>query len=261
MGVVGRFLVYKPVQLGLELTGKIGAGGVVVGEGKGYFGKLYDGITAMPDIVTYFPRMLTDLERVQRIDEGFRQAASARDYAWGALKNFEFKKAWEGLRYAFDGLDKVTEVATEIDYNGLWNALNNAADNILRHPVETAAAAATVYAAGWTAARAARFWVTRGEGTVLDMAERRLGQKLFPEYHRRKAIRYLKREKATNAKPGDEPPQAQAEDPYAILGVGRTASGEEIDAAGKMQFERLSRAYDTLAGPKKMGVSDKDLGK
>ena len=39
---LGRFAAYKPLEIGLKLAGKAGVAGVVVGSGKGYFGKLGD---------------------------------------------------------------------------------------------------------------------------------------------------------------------------------------------------------------------------
>ena len=112
---IGRYAVWKPLEVIVQFGSKVSAGGILVGEGRGYFSKLHDGITAFPDIIDYFPNMLKDFDRIRRIEHGFNRTANGGSNVLESVKGFKFREALERLESAYDGLGEVGKVAKEID--------------------------------------------------------------------------------------------------------------------------------------------------
>ncbi len=179
---LGRFASYKPLETGLKLAGKAGVAGVVVGPGKGYFGKLGDGITAVPDVITYVPRAYRDIKNLANFGDGITSTAQSTQGIWDGATSLDFDKTYNALVQGGEGTKQLYEVVSSIDYNGIWHAVQNFSHNVTDQPIETTAAALAVLGLGYAAGRAARFWGTREQGTILDRTERRLGRKLWKKY-------------------------------------------------------------------------------
>ena len=182
---LGRFAAYKPLEIGLKLAGKAGVAGVVVGSGKGYFGKLGDGIMVLPDAVSYAPRMYRDIKNLANFGDGVTKAAQSTQGIWDGVTSFDVDKTYKALVQGDMGVRQLYDVATGIDYNGIWRAVQNFSHNAADQPAETAAAALAVLGLGYALGRGARFWGTRGQGTILDRTERRLGSKVWKSYFRK----------------------------------------------------------------------------
>ncbi len=80
---------------GTRVAAGIGATGALIGKGQGYLSKSWDGITALPGIVNYFPNMFKDADRVKRISEGIHTASESKD---------EFLRAQGLLEQAYNAI-------------------------------------------------------------------------------------------------------------------------------------------------------------
>ncbi len=167
--------------------GHLGAWGVALGSGDGYTGKLYDGLVAAPRLVEYGEKVYKDAERILQVNKGFEMMGSGASSAWESLKDLEFSQAWDSLMHGAGGVKEVYGVLKDLDYSGMWHAVVNFANNISDRDrlLETAAAAATVFALGWTAKHALHFYATRGQGdTIIANWKRGLGQKMFRRFRK-----------------------------------------------------------------------------
>ncbi|MBI2543196.1 MAG: hypothetical protein HYW24_03355 [Candidatus Aenigmarchaeota archaeon] len=166
----------------IRLAGQAGAAGVLFGDGNGYLGKVKDGILTAPNFIYNVPHIIKDLDKVRRIDTGIEKAGAETGNALDYLKHLQLREAYEALTRGAEGAKQVYDVVREIDYNSIWHAGVNLANNVLDKPVETAAAAGTMLALGYVGGRAARFWAKRGGESFYETWERNLGRKLFRGY-------------------------------------------------------------------------------
>src|SRR3989304_5692437 len=129
---LGRFAAGWTAEKTARLAGKLGTAGVLVGSGEGYAGKMYDGVAVAPKLAAYGTRVLTDLDRMDRVGEAIQLIKQGN--AWEQLKNFDFKGAYDSLSRTGEAAGKLAGVASELDYNGIWTAVMNLADNVSDKP-------------------------------------------------------------------------------------------------------------------------------
>lgn len=125
---IERGAVSLGAAYGARVAGGIGATGALIGDGKGYTGKVGDGITALPDIVTYFPDMLKDADRVNRISHGIHEAAKSKT---------AFLKAQELLEGAYQAVQKMA-VGVETGVRRTAHYAGEAAGDIAKSGVNAA---------------------------------------------------------------------------------------------------------------------------
>lgn len=170
-------------QAAAKVGGKVGVGGVVLGGGSGYLDKMKDAITALPDMISYYPNLVKDFERLGKFVNGANDAGSGSYSALKKLFQLDLTGAYDSLKTGAGGAAQAYGVLKELDYNGLWKAAKNAVQNFgPENIVPTLAAAATVYVAGKALDKGLRFVRTRGQGTILDRAERAIGQEIWRKY-------------------------------------------------------------------------------
>lgn len=190
LGTIGSFISRRAGEAGLV--------GVALGKGRDYWEKLGDGLYAVPNFIKNYTNIYQNLDRLRRIDAGIGNISTGSNNVLDNLRtslenlrNLQFSRAYESVSRAYEsaarpaeGASQIYGVLREIDYNSIWNAGVNLANNIHDKPVDTALAAASVYALGWGASKGIRFLATRGQGSFLDKTERRFGRRIFRRYFR-----------------------------------------------------------------------------
>ncbi len=138
---------------------------------------------------------------------------------WSSLSDWDFSQAWASLGQSYNiskqlyeaakdidmeatanGIGQITEVARQIDFNSLWQGVLNFSRNVKEQPWETAAAAGTALGLGYLAAQSIKFWAHRGEGGWIDKKIRRLGERVYTDYHIERLTRRLEELNALKAK-------------------------------------------------------------
>ncbi len=145
---IGRYLIGQTGKYASATAGGVAAAGAVIGNGKGYAGKLGDGLESLTEIRNLVPAVV-------------KAGEAAR--AYDSLPARQFVE-----RYG-------------PDFQNMMNSMGNAVDNITKQPIDTAAAALTFMAAAYVIGRAIGFWQHKGQGGVMTRLERKLGNRMWPE--------------------------------------------------------------------------------
>lgn len=215
----GRYTLGSVGSWAASSAANAGIVGIAIGSGKDYLGKVGDGITAVPRFVTNYVNIGEDLRRLgvihdslEKVGTGMSQSGSGLNQtgneiaiALDYLRNLQIgnaisalQKGIEGIRQGAEGAgqsykggEQIINLLGELDLNRIYTAAENLGDNVFKHPSETVAAAATLYAAGWALSNGIKLCAGRGEGSLVDRLERKIGEDLFPGHFDNRCMEYL----------------------------------------------------------------------
>ncbi|MFT4261611.1 MAG: hypothetical protein ACMXX9_04230 [Candidatus Woesearchaeota archaeon] len=133
------------VPLGLSTLGT---------ESEGVLNKYIEGVKSTPEVVG------KSIKYMQNVSEA--------NYNLDNMTAREFMNTYESA--AMDGLYAVN------------NYLIQTGTNLVENPLETLTASALVAGSAYLVGKTAQFWRTKGQGTMMQKLERKLGDKIWGEY-------------------------------------------------------------------------------
>ncbi len=166
--------------------GCVGAVGAAISSGQGYVGKVVDAIKAPAELFSYRKEVTNDLENLAKAGTELAKLPNKFEVLKGKLSLFKLQESYETLKEVMGQIGQSIDYASTVHGNKIWEGVSTFSDNVVEQPVETAVAALTSLGIGYGLARASKFAWTKGEGTLLDKVERRLGKRWWPKFWEKK---------------------------------------------------------------------------
>lgn len=156
---------YGVASCASKLAGGVGAAGVAVGDGEGYLEKVAEGCQAIPDLANYAPGLPGDLYVLNKLGEGVERLTCkglenkvAVEQVFGEASSNGVVQFLRG-KYVdimntiapderISGTVDVYDGLKDLDLNGLYVSGKNLVSNCVDSPIETVAAATTLFVIG-----------------------------------------------------------------------------------------------------------------